>query len=236
MLAAQQALLSCPTASIGDVAKRDMHAAVASLPMLLDRNIYFCGYTSERSFGAISYLIVRENGNVLVDSPRFTEPLARRIEELGGVHTMLLTHRDDVADHDKFAMRFDCRRVLHKDDVTIRTRGVELQPEGDEPVAIDEDIVMIPTPGHTRGHAVYLYHDRDLFTGDHLAWDPDGKRLEAFDDACWYSWEEQIRSMEKLLAFGFESVLPGHGRRVQLPREVMRAELERCIDWMRTRE
>ena len=32
LMAAQRALISCPTASIGDIAKRDMRAAVASLP------------------------------------------------------------------------------------------------------------------------------------------------------------------------------------------------------------
>ena len=132
-------------------------------------------------------------------------------------------------------MRFDCRRVLHKDDVTIRTRGVEWQPEGSAPIAIDDDITMIPTPGHTRGHAVYLYRQHYLFSGDHLAWDPEAQRLEAFEDACWYSWEEQIASMEKLRAFSFEWLLPVHGRRVHLSPTAMRPQLERCIEWMLTR-
>jgi glyoxylase-like metal-dependent hydrolase (beta-lactamase superfamily II) len=30
---------------------------------------------------------------------------------------------------------------------------------------------------------------------------------------CWYSWREQVKSLEKLLAFRFRWVLPGHGRR-----------------------
>ncbi len=51
----------------------------------------------------------------------------------------------------------------------------------------------------------------------------------------WYSWEEQIRSMERLLDYRFERVLPGHGRPVNLPSNEMRASLERCIDWMKRR-
>jgi glyoxylase-like metal-dependent hydrolase (beta-lactamase superfamily II) len=73
---------------------------VASLPEAVtpDGSVLFCGYASESSFGASSYLIRRPEGNVLVDSPRFASPLVRRLEELGGVALMVLTHRDDVAD------------------------------------------------------------------------------------------------------------------------------------------
>ncbi len=230
LLAAQRALISCPTASIGSIEKHDMREAVASLPELVTEDIYRCGYTSESSFGAISYLIRREAGNVLIDSPRFTEPLAKN---LGAVRTMLLTHRDDVADHAKVHERFGCERVLHRDDVSSGTRSVERQPSGFDPVQIDDELIMIPTPGHTRGHAVFLYRDTFLFTGDHLAWSESRGHLYAFRSACWYSWDEQIRSMERLLDFRFEWVLPGHGRPVHLPADRMRLSLERCVQWMR---
>src|SRR5712691_9061590 len=45
LMAAQRALISCPTASIGDIAKRDMRAALASLPELTAEDVYRCGYT-----------------------------------------------------------------------------------------------------------------------------------------------------------------------------------------------
>jgi len=32
---------------------------------------------------------------------------------------------------------------------------------------IDCDLLVIPTPGHTRGHVVFLYRKKFLFTGDH---------------------------------------------------------------------
>lgn len=235
VLAAEKALISCPTASIGTVAKHDMRAAVAALPELVTDNVYRCGYTSESSFGAISYLIRRDDGNLLIDSPRFTEPLAKNIEHLGGAKRMLLTHQDDVADHAKFHERFGCDRVLHRDDVGPRTRPVELQPSGTEPIALAPDLIMIPTPGHTRGHAVFLDRDTFLFTGDHLAWSATRGHLYAFRSACWYSWSEQIHSMERLLDYRFEWVLPGHGRPVHLPAAEMHASLEKCVAWMRGR-
>ena len=64
------ALVSCPTASIGTQSKHDVTAVTAALPDPIDNNVYHCGYHAESSFGATSYLIVREEGNVLVDSPR----------------------------------------------------------------------------------------------------------------------------------------------------------------------
>jgi len=233
LLAAQRALISCPTASIGDVTRRDMKAAIATLPEPIAGDLYRCGYTSESSFGAISWYL--RDSKTLVDSPRFAAPLVKNLEALGGVRRMLLTHQDDVADHEKFHQRFGCERVLHRDDVRSRTATVERQPTGPDPIDLHEGLLMIPTPGHTKGHAVYLYRDEFLFTGDHLAWDPDEERLYAFRGACWYSWSEQIKSMQRLLDYRFEWVLPGHGRPVHLPPNEMHAHLERCIAWMKTR-
>ncbi|HEY2828612.1 MAG TPA: MBL fold metallo-hydrolase [Thermoanaerobaculia bacterium] len=235
LLSAQKALISCPTASIGTATRHDMSRALADLPEHVAEDVYLCGYTSEKSFGAFSYLIRKESGNVLIDSPRFAGPLVKNIERMGGLSRMLLTHQDDVAEHDKFASRFGAKRVLHRDDVRTRTAAVELQPSGNEPVEIEPGLLMIPTPGHTKGHAVYLWRDRFLFTGDHLAWNERTQHLYAFRSACWYSWSEQIQSMARLLDYRFEWVLPGHGRPVHLPADQMHRELEYCVDWMKGR-
>jgi glyoxylase-like metal-dependent hydrolase (beta-lactamase superfamily II)/ferredoxin len=234
---ALMALVACPTASIGTLEHHDPHIGIDAFPSQIAENVYFCGFTAESSFGAWSYLIVRpetEGGNVLVDSPRFATQLAGRIDAMGGVGTMFLTHRDDVADHERFAKRFGCERVMHADDGAARL-GIEQVWGGAEPLRLDQDLLAIPIPGHTRGHAVLLYRNRFLFTGDHLAWSPGRATLTAFRGACWYSWSEQTRSMERLLDYDFEWVLPGHGRIHHDSRGNMRRHLERCIEWMKTR-
>ncbi|HJQ40073.1 MAG TPA: MBL fold metallo-hydrolase [Thermoanaerobaculia bacterium] len=228
LLAAQKAQITCPTSSIGS--RTGARAAIDTLPELIDGDVYRCGYASESSFGAISYFL--RDREILIDSPRFAQPLAKR---LGHVRRMLLTHQDDVADHAKFHERFGCERVLHRDDIKPRTSMMELQPSGSEAILLEPELLMIPTPGHTRGHAVFLYRDTYLFTGDHLAWSPARGHLYAFRGACWYSWPEQIRSMERLLDYRFEWVLPGHGRPVHLPADEMRASLVKCIEWMKTK-
>lgn len=225
LLAARKALVSCPTSSIGSATSA--RAAVDALPERIDDDVHRCGYAAESSFGAISYFLAEPR--ILIDSPRFAGPLVKRIPE---VRRMLLTHQDDIADHAKFREHYHCERVLHADDA--RGRTFEHMPRGNDPIGLGDDILMIPTPGHTRGHAVFLYRDKYLFTGDHLAWGPRRGHLYAFRSACWYSWSEQIRSMERLLDYSFEWVLPGHGRPIHLNRAEMRASLERCVQWMRS--
>ncbi|MBV9923805.1 MAG: MBL fold metallo-hydrolase [Acidobacteria bacterium] len=234
VLGALKAIVACPTASIGTTRDYDARRGVEAFPERMDENVYYCGFNSESSFGAWSYLVVRpegEGGNVLVDSPRFTRPLVKKIEALGGVRTIFLTHRDDVADHEKYARHFKAARVMHRDDNAARY-GVEHVVGGEEAVRLDRDLLVIPTPGHTRGHAVLLYRDKYLFTGDHLAWSPARRALTAFRSACWYSWPVQTRSMRRLLGYRFEWVLPGHGRIHHDTASAMRRHLEDCVRWM----
>jgi len=232
------ALVACPTASIGSVEHHDAHLGIDAFPEQIADNVYYCGFNAESSFGAWSYLVVRpesEGGNVLIDSPRFATQLVKRIEAMGGVARMFLTHKDDVADHQRWADRFNCQRVMHADDGAQRF-GVEQIITGEDAVNLDPDLIAIPVPGHTRGHAVLLYRNKFLFTGDHLAWSPNRNSLIAFRNACWYSWTEQTRSMRRLLDYDFEWVLPGHGRIHHDSSANMRAQLERCIEWMKRRD
>src|SRR5262245_45706116 len=197
---ALMALVACPTASIGTVSHRSAREAVDAFPEPLGSDVYYCGFNAESSFGAWAYLVIRpasEGGNVLVDSPRFSMPLVKRIEDMGGVSLMFLSHRDDIADHEKFAAHFGCQRVMHHGDGAEQL-GVEQVIRGDAPVPLGADLLCIPTPGHTRGHQVLLYRNEVLFTGDHLAWSPSRHTLVAFRDVCWYSWPRQIDSMARL--------------------------------------
>lgn len=232
-LRAAMALVSCPTSSIGTERKIELRTATGALPERIDDDVFFCGFTSEASFGALSYFVRRDAGNVLVDSPRAAELLIGALEKAGGVRTMFLTHQDDVADHAQYAARFGCERIIHAADWNRRTRDVERRIDSLEPIALAPDLLMIPTPGHTAGSSVLLYKNRFLFTGDHLAASEDGSELEAWRGVCWYSWPEQTRSMERLLDYSFEWVLPGHGRRFHAEPVRMKREMERLVEWMR---
>lgn len=227
------ALVACPTASIGTTTPlAELPAIRREFPVPIEDNVFYCGYHSEKSFGAASYLIVRPEGNVLIDSPRLSSTLFDRLAELGGVKTLFLTHSDDVAEHAALRERFGCERVLHAGDAQGGLRDIERLLRGTEPIALDTDLLAIPVPGHTRGSCCLLYRGHYLFTGDHLAYSARRGHLYAFRDACWYSWEQQVKSMQALAAQEFAWVLPGHGRRFHGEGETMREQMCLCLEWM----
>jgi glyoxylase-like metal-dependent hydrolase (beta-lactamase superfamily II) len=231
---AMMALLACPVGAIGTADKIDLGPGRDSLPEPLGDGVFYLGYHSPKSFGAASYLIVRDGGNVLVDSPRFADPVVRAIEARGGLRFMFLSHMDDVADHRQFADRFGCERILHAADVRRDTEDVEVKIEGADPVELADDLTIIPVPGHTKGSMCLLYRNRYLFTGDHLAWSPALGHPFAFRRQCWYDWGTLEASMRRLARFDFEHILPGHGAPCHFPADRMRAEMARCLDWMET--
>jgi glyoxylase-like metal-dependent hydrolase (beta-lactamase superfamily II)/ferredoxin len=232
-LLALKALLSCPTGSIGTDSTAGLKEAQSTFPDPIEDEVSFCGFTSEKSFGAWSYFIRRAEGNVLVDSPRAVPALLERLEALGGVALMVLSHQDDVADHARFAERFRCRRVLHRADLGDSTRDVEQPMDGDAPVQLAPDLLYLPTPGHTAGSACLLYRNKFLFSGDHLWWNPHRNMLSASKSYCWHHWPTQLKSLERLLDYDFTWVLPGHGtsHRAGSP-EAMRDDLKEAIAYL----
>lgn len=227
--AAVAAIAACPTGSIGHEDPKVGKAAFEDFPRMFAPDVWHCGFHARASFGAASWLFRTEAGNVMVDSPRFSAPLVKRIEAMGSIDHMLLTHRDDVADHAKWADRFGCTRVLHADDVTDATRDVEVVLEGSGAMEVAPGILAIPTPGHTKGSTCYLWKEF-LFTGDHLC---AGKgALRAFRRACWYDWKTQTKSMARLLDHRFHTVLPGHGAPAAWDEATMHARLDDLVKRM----
>jgi len=223
-----KALIACPTASIGTTSKLDMPSDDALYPDPVEDGVYHCGYHARASYGAASWLIVRPEGNVMIDSPRFATQLIKRIEALGGIRTIFLSHRDDVADHQKFRDHFGCERIMHADDLGWNVRKVERPIEGTDPVQLDPELAIIPMPGHTKGSMCLLYRDKFLFAGDHVSWERDADTIRASRSVCWYDWNELLRSMARLAEYRFEWILPGHGAPGHRPA----AEMTRAIrEW-----
>jgi glyoxylase-like metal-dependent hydrolase (beta-lactamase superfamily II)/ferredoxin len=226
--AALRALVACPTGSIGTSDPSWTALALEDFPLLLAPRVFYCGFNSRKSFGGNSYFVEHRDGNWLIDSPRYVEYLARQFTERGGVRYIFLTHRDDVADADRWAARFGATRIIHRLELASQP-AAERVIDGREAVEVEPGFLAIPTPGHTRGHCVLLHDDQFLFTGDHIAWSRERQCLTASRDVCWHSWREQVKSLEKLDRYSFEWVLPGHGQRVRLPRNEMRHEMARLI-------
>jgi glyoxylase-like metal-dependent hydrolase (beta-lactamase superfamily II)/ferredoxin len=226
LAAALRALVACPVGAIGDAAQRPVGDAVAAFPLRIDGAVSYLGFNARASYGANAYLLEHHGGNWMIDSPRWTPSLVRALEARGGLRYVFLTHRDDVADAARYAAHFGAQRIIHARDRSAQP-DAEIVVDGDDAIAFG-DVTVIPTPGHTRGHCA-LHHGTYLFSGDHLAWDRDARALTAHPDVCWYDWRSQLRSVEKLLAYDVEWLLPGHGERVRLDAPAMRDAMRAVV-------
>jgi len=230
-LAAWRAALVCPTASVRSETKQPRPRGPI-FPQPITQNVWRCGFNARPSFGAHSYFVKRAAGNLLVDSPRFATELVKWFADAGGIDHVLLSHRDDVADADKYAERFGARVWIHREDRTAAPYATDLI-EGESSRTIEPGVVAIPVPGHTRGSVVYLLDENVLFAGDSLAWSTKDHDLVAFRDACWYSWTALTASLRKLADYRFEWLLPGHGWPIHLAADEMATRLRALVERMR---
>jgi glyoxylase-like metal-dependent hydrolase (beta-lactamase superfamily II) len=229
-ISAMHALLSCPVGSIGNRSKNKPDV-MDDFPLPLTKNVYYCGFNSEDSYGGNSFFVTDPGGNWLIDSPKYLKHLVKRFTDFGGIKYIFLTHRDDVADADKYASEFGAQRLIHRDELSAQPQAEIVIDEQDQ-LDFAPDFKIIVTPGHTRGHMVLLYKNNVLFTGDHLSYDAEEEILCAHARHCWYSWKEQIKSMKKLTQYDFEWVLAGHGNRIHLAKDRMRQKLDDLIERM----
>src|SRR6266704_2892055 len=135
--AAWRAVLVCPTASVGTGSHRAQPPDL--FPQELAPGVYRCGYNAESSFGAHSYFVRRAEGNLLVDSPRHVKKLVQKLEDLGGVNDILLSHQDDVADAGRYAKHFNARVWIHQDDSRAAPYATDLL-RGGEPAEVREQL------------------------------------------------------------------------------------------------
>ncbi|MBW3657995.1 MAG: MBL fold metallo-hydrolase [Actinobacteria bacterium] len=223
-----RAALACPTNSVRRSPPlprpRDLY------PHEFAGDVWYCGHNSPDSYGANAFLAVRPEGNVLVDSPRFVRPLVERIEAMGGIDHVLLTHRDDVADADRFAERFGARVWIHREDADAAPFATDVV-DGQDPVVVQPGLQLIPCAGHTRGSVLFLLDDRFLFTGDSLYWSRTHQDLAVHVRQTWYSLEVQRDSLARVAReHRFSAVLAGHGSRHETTVDDMHRRLVALVD------
>lgn len=225
---ALQAAVACPTSSIRtEQVNAQAKSAAQSFPVsATDANgdavdgVYYNGYTSRHTFGASSWLLATPSLTVMMDCPRFSKPLAQRIEEIckdagRTLDYLVLSHQDDVDGHDRWAARLGAKRVIHVAECNARqgTDKCEIQLSDEQfPYTLGDGVYAIHVPGHTRGSiAVVDTNSRSLFSGDHIFGSIEGQ-LSATAKFCFYSYDKQMESIETLVEHSFLHIWPGHGR------------------------
>jgi len=211
---------ACHTRSIRGHAQ-GLDPASDPFPLPLDEHVYLCGHNSTHTAGANSYLLRRPDGNLMVDTPRWSETLATKYEALGPITDVLLTHRDHAAHGRRYADRFGARLWIHERDLQAAPDADQIL-RGIEPVEIADGVIAHPLPGHTEGSVVYLADDRYCFSGDSFHWSRTTEDVEVVACVTWYSITEQAASLRRTVPrLRFEWLLPGHGDRVRLPADDM---------------
>lgn len=112
-----------------------------------------------------SYLLRRPTGNVVVYNSPGVTAAAAEIRALGDPVRLLVNHGHEGM---YGSPALDVPVWAHEKDAD-ELAGLRLAGTFDRRQAIDDDLTVIPTPGHTIGTTSYLWddgHHRYLFTGD----------------------------------------------------------------------
>ncbi|MFB2598484.1 MBL fold metallo-hydrolase [Herbiconiux sp. P17] len=115
-----------------------------------------------------SYVIERPAGTVIVyNSPGITEA-ATAIRDLGGATRLLVNHEHEAM---YGVPELDVPVFVHERDQAATTRSLPVSGVFEGRRMLDDDLEIIPTPGHTPGTTSFLWDDgrhRFLFTGDFI--------------------------------------------------------------------
>ncbi|MEU5838864.1 MBL fold metallo-hydrolase [Streptomyces diacarni] len=228
------AALACHTRSIRPAGGRLDPAVPDPFPLALDPDVLLCGHNSTHTAGANAYLLRRPSGTwMMVDTPRFSERLAERYEELGRFTDVLLTHRDHAAHGRDWADRLGARLWIHEGDLDAAPDADQVL-RGTDPADVAEGVRVYPLPGHTRGSVLYIADERYCFSGDSFYWARTLQDIEVAQSVTWYSIEELATSLARTVdALRFEWLLPGHGGRTQLPASEMARRMKQLADRVR---
>jgi glyoxylase-like metal-dependent hydrolase (beta-lactamase superfamily II) len=172
-------------------------------------DLWACGHPSALTDEAASYLLVRPDGNILIDVPDFHPGLVEELERLGDLRYIFLTHEDNVGEVDRFQAHFGAEVIMHAAEAHAVHLGVD-RPFT-ESFRLFDDVTVLATPGHSPGSGCLLWHARGgcLFTGDHLL--PVAGRLAPVRYDWTHDWATQLTEAERLLALPWNHAMPGRG-------------------------
>lgn len=157
---------------------------------------------NREALGGTAYLIVRNDGNTLVDSPPWQPEYQQFMQDQGGVQHLLLTHRGAIGAAPEIQRTFDCPIVIQEQEAYLLP-NCHVISFGDRHrvAAAPELLEIIWTPGHSPGSSC-IYSQLNggiLFTGRHLLPDPTGQ-LHPLRTAKTFHWPRQLASVRQLQA------------------------------------
>ncbi len=150
------------------------------------------------TLGGTAYLIVENQGNILIDSPAWNGENQQFVKQLGGVDWLILTHRGNFGKATAIQNTTDCR-------ILVQEQEAYLLPEAEvttfeQEFNLSSNLQAIWTCGHSPGSACVYWsnHGGVLFTGRHLLPNTSGQPLPLRTPKTFH-WPRQLRNVERLI-------------------------------------
>jgi glyoxylase-like metal-dependent hydrolase (beta-lactamase superfamily II) len=152
-----------------------------------------------------AFLLRRDRGNVLIYSTATLGSAGSAIERLGGISRHYLNHRHEAL----FASeRVDAPLFVHERERRSVAETYRVRATFSKRHTLDDDLEVIPTPGHTSGATAYLWDSgehRLLFTGDTIYFD-EGEWVAAVLPSS--DWSRYVDSLELIRELDFDVLVP----------------------------
>ncbi|MEA5576567.1 MBL fold metallo-hydrolase [Anabaena sp. UHCC 0451] len=148
------------------------------------------------TLGGTSYLIVRNEGNILIDCPAL-EQINQNPVAHGGVRWLFITHRGAIGKVAEIQQALDCEILIQEQEAYLLP-GLSVTPFSQE-FNLDATTQAIWTPGHSPGSSCLYYREFGgvLFSGRHLLPNPQGE-LVPLRTAKTFHWTRQLKSVQAL--------------------------------------
>jgi glyoxylase-like metal-dependent hydrolase (beta-lactamase superfamily II) len=161
------------------------------------------------TIGVRAFLLQRPAGNFMIYA---AEPAAEEraaVEEAGGIARHYLNHWHEAGTGcDRIAAAFGAPLTCHEEEAPRVAEVCPVAETFSERHRVDEDLDVIPVPGHTAGATAYLWTGggrRCLFTGDTL-YIRDGEWRAALLDSS--DRDAYLGSLQRLRDLDFDLLVP----------------------------
>jgi glyoxylase-like metal-dependent hydrolase (beta-lactamase superfamily II) len=151
------------------------------------------------TLGGTSYLIVENDGNILVDCPAWTDHTKLFINQQGGVDWLVLTHRQGITQYvDTIQKDLACQIAIQEQEAYLLPQVAVTSFRNE--LALTPSCQLLWTPGFSPGSACLYYqaYGGVLFTGRHLLPNPQGQPVP-LRMAKTFHWTRQLASVQRLL-------------------------------------
>lgn len=152
---------------------------------------------SRDTMGGVSYLILENFGNILVDCPAWNRENQEFLQSQGGIRWLFLTHRGAIGKAKEIQKALGCNLLIQEQEAYLLP-GLEVTSFQYE-FTISPTSQVFWTPGHSPGSAC-LYHNNYgglLFTGRHLLPNQQGEPVPLRISKTFH-WRRQIDSIQTL--------------------------------------